>query len=94
MVCEAARPRAGPEGSSLPAGFLIAFGVASVDPIPLRLPETVFEVRASGFPALLEQLLIGPVQIGVVYYYRAIEARTLVDRRGRVARVSGSRRLP
>ncbi len=91
VVCEAARPWTGPERSSLPAGLLIAFAVAGIYPVPLRLSETVFELRASGFPTLRKKFLVGPVQVCIVRYYGAIQAGALVDRRGRVARVSGSR---
>ena len=91
LVCEAARPRPRPERSSLTARLLNALAVARVDPIPLRLPESVLQLRPSRFPALHEQVLVDPVQISVVLHDRAVQAGALVDGSGRVARVSGGR---
>jgi hypothetical protein len=73
--------------------LLNALAVARVDPVPLRLPDPVLEVRPSRFLTLRQQILIGPVQISVILHDRAIQARALIDWSGRIAWVPGKRRL-
>src|SRR5882762_862810 len=65
-----------------------AIAIALVDPIPLGLLESILKLGPTRFPCLGYQLLVGPIQIGVIRGYRAVQAGALIDRRGRVARIA------
>ena len=82
---EAARTRLGPKSA---LSDISALDIALIHPIPLGLAEALLELGASRLPALRDQLLVHPVEIGVVLYDRAIQTGTLIDRGGRITRIT------
>ena len=85
IIGQTACARSRPQLSILAGGLSGTIIVALVDPVALGLLESILEIGPTGFPGLGYQLLVGPIQIGVVRSYRAIQAGALIDRRGRVA---------
>ena len=88
-VRQTASPRFRPQLPAVARRLRGTIGIALIDPIPLRLLEPVLELRAARFPRLVQQLLVRPIEIGIVCSYRAIQAGTLISRRGRVAWIPG-----
>ena len=79
MIGEAPRACLGPE-DAIPAAT--AFRLSLIYPVPLRLPEALFQLGPARFAALGQQFLVHPIEIRIVLHNRAIEAGALVNRRG------------
>ena len=84
-VGEAARACFSPKGAFPPS---TAFGIALIHPVPLRLAEALLELGPARLAALRDQVLVGPIEIRIVLHDRAIETRALINRGGRVARIT------
>jgi hypothetical protein len=89
IVGQTASARSRPQLSILAGCLSGAITVALVDPLALGLLEPILELGPARFPGLGDQLLVDPIQIGVVRGDRAIQAGALIDRRGRVTRIAG-----
>src|SRR5229473_1209782 len=69
IVGQTASARSRPQLSILAGVLSGTITVALVDPVPLGLLEPILELGPTGFPGLGYQLLVGPIQIGVVRGY-------------------------
>jgi len=79
MIGEAARACLGPEG---PASDATAFGISLIHPVPLRLTEALLQFVSTRLAALHQEVLVHPIEIGIVLNNRAIEAGALINSRG------------
>ena len=80
IVGQAAGSRFRPQLSILAGVLSGTVTIALVDPVPLGLLESILKLGPARFPCLGYQLLVAPIQIGIVRSYRAVQAGALIDR--------------
>ena len=67
-----------PEPAFRDTRLLPAFCVASIDPVPLRLPEALFELGPAGGPCLRNEIAIHTIELGVIAGDCAVETGALI----------------
>lgn len=85
LLAKTTRALTGPKGAITSP---TAVGIPLNYPVPLRLAEALLELRPSRLATLCDELLVGPIEIGVILGNGPIEARPLIDCGGRVTRIA------